>query len=126
MRARRSLAQIPHRGSGIDIDKENVTTDFSAAQKQSNMPSRASGNDKRSRSKSLGPGGLDLLKNGGNDRRKVRGFVCLCVRLWARVNFPSIVNRRCSIEVDTEADDSRVANKPHSKLCRNTQENTTS
>ncbi|EZF24362.1 hypothetical protein H112_03215 [Trichophyton rubrum D6] len=77
VRARRSLAQIPHRGSGIDIDKENVTTDFSAAQKQSNMPSRASGNDKRSRSKSLGPGGLDLLKNGGNDRRKSTAAVQL-------------------------------------------------
>ncbi|EGD98661.1 hypothetical protein TESG_06142 [Trichophyton tonsurans CBS 112818] len=77
VRARRSLAQMPHRGSGIDIDKENVTTNLSAAQKQSNIPSRALGNDKRSRSKSLGPGGLDLLKNGGNDRRKSTAAVQL-------------------------------------------------
>ncbi|KAF3480634.1 uncharacterized protein GIQ15_05981 [Arthroderma uncinatum] len=77
VRARRSLAQMPHRGGGIDIDKENVTTDLSAVQKHSNIPSRTFGKDKRSRSKSLGPGGLDLLKNGGNDRRKSTAAVQL-------------------------------------------------
>ncbi|KAM5456786.1 hypothetical protein MaudCBS49596_001027 [Microsporum audouinii] len=77
VRARRSLAQMPHRGGGIDIDKENVTTDLSAVQKTSNIPSRTFGKDKRSRSKSLGPGGLDLLKNGGNSRRKSTAAVQL-------------------------------------------------
>ncbi|EFR04462.1 hypothetical protein MGYG_07470 [Nannizzia gypsea CBS 118893] len=77
VRARRSLAQMPHRGSGIDLDKENMTTDLSSVQKQSNIPSRTLGKDKRSRSKSLGPGGLDLLKNNGSDRRKSTAAVQL-------------------------------------------------
>ncbi|KAK2847620.1 hypothetical protein FQN49_005705, partial [Arthroderma sp. PD_2] len=77
VRARRSLAQIPHRGGGIDIDKENATTDLSAVQKHDSIPPRTFGKDKRSRSKSLGPGGLDLLKNGGNNRRKSTAAVQL-------------------------------------------------
>ncbi|KAK2749898.1 hypothetical protein FQN57_005315 [Myotisia sp. PD_48] len=69
IRARRSLAQIPHR-SAVGIDKENMTTDLNAVLKQTTGAHGNYGKDKRSRSKSLGPGGLDALKDGGGNRRK--------------------------------------------------------
>jgi kinetochore protein Spc7/SPC105 len=52
------------------IDKENATTDIGAVQSQDGFAKRA-GKDKKSRSKSLGPGGLDALQDSNGNRRKV-------------------------------------------------------
>ena len=66
-RSRKSIAHMPSPDSGdLLIDKENMTVDTSviAAKAASKM-------QKRSRSKSLGPGGLDALKEDAGNRRKV-------------------------------------------------------
>jgi kinetochore protein Spc7/SPC105 len=52
------------------LDKENATTEIGAAQPFSNN-SKPSIKDKKSRSKSLGPGGLDALQNSNGNRRQV-------------------------------------------------------
>lgn len=71
MRSRRSFAQMPRSGSGSDIDKENMTTNLRAVNEQSNLSLRATRPDKKMRSKSLGPGGLDALQHANGNRRKV-------------------------------------------------------
>jgi kinetochore protein Spc7/SPC105 len=48
------------------LDKENATADISAG-----INSKQAVKDKKSRSKSLGPGGLDALQNSNGNRRKV-------------------------------------------------------
>lgn len=64
-RSRKSIAHMP---SPDTIDKENATTDLSAL--KSNIKDTKVG--KKSRSKSVGPGGLDgLVEGSGNGRRKV-------------------------------------------------------
>ncbi|KAI9376712.1 hypothetical protein BJX61DRAFT_488959 [Aspergillus egyptiacus] len=67
-RSRRSIAHVP-RSRLNGLDKENATTDINAAQP---LAGRASGvgKDKKSRSKSLGPGGLDALQDSNGNRRK--------------------------------------------------------
>jgi kinetochore protein Spc7/SPC105 len=52
------------------LDKENATTELGAAQPFASS-SRPAPKDKKSRSKSLGPGGLDALKNSNGNRRQV-------------------------------------------------------
>lgn len=52
------------------LDKENATTNIGAAQSLANRAKALTG-DKKSRSKSLGPGGLDALQNSNGNRRKV-------------------------------------------------------
>jgi hypothetical protein len=52
------------------LDKENATTEIGAAPPFSNN-SKPSTKDKKSRSKSLGPGGLDALQNSNGNRRQV-------------------------------------------------------
>lgn len=52
------------------LDKENATTEIGAAQSFSNNTKSAM-KDKKSRSKSLGPGGLDALQNSNGNRRQV-------------------------------------------------------
>jgi kinetochore protein Spc7/SPC105 len=73
--SRRSLAHVPHRDIASSTDKENLTTDFSAIQNQKNSSKGNTGRDKKLRSKSLGPGGVDALQNSSGNRRKVR-FLC--------------------------------------------------
>jgi kinetochore protein Spc7/SPC105 len=51
-------------------DKENATTDINAA-RQLIGRDVGTGKDKKSRSKSLGPGGLDALQDSNGNRRKV-------------------------------------------------------
>ncbi|KAL2000052.1 hypothetical protein VTN02DRAFT_3615 [Thermoascus thermophilus] len=51
------------------VDQENMTTDISAAQSHRSH-AKSSGKDKKSRSKSLGPGGLDALQDTNGNRRK--------------------------------------------------------
>ncbi|OAX82214.1 hypothetical protein ACJ72_03435 [Emergomyces africanus] len=70
VRYRRSLAQMPRPGVGSGIDKENMTADLSAVNEQRNVPEEPSKRDKKTRSKSLGPGGLDALQNANGNRRK--------------------------------------------------------
>lgn len=69
-RSRRSFAQMPHSEIDTGIDKENMTAYLSAIDSGKRMPNKSS-RDKKSRSKSLGPGGLDALQNDTGNRRKV-------------------------------------------------------
>ncbi|KAJ5641688.1 hypothetical protein N7490_005688 [Penicillium lividum] len=68
-RSRRSIAHVPRSKMTSGLDKENATTDIGAV-----PPFGANGKsitrDKKSRSKSLGPGGLDALQNSHGNRRK--------------------------------------------------------
>jgi len=60
-----------HRPSADLMDKENMTADIGAlgvVQKRNVLGERHS---KKSRSKSIGPGGLDALKDTTGNRRKV-------------------------------------------------------
>ena len=56
------------------IDKENLTADLSAIQSQKNPSQGITARDRKLRSKSLGPGGLDALQNSSGNRRKVRCY----------------------------------------------------
>ncbi|KAI5286709.1 hypothetical protein KEM54_006570, partial [Ascosphaera aggregata] len=77
VRSRRSFAQMPMKG----VDKENTTSDLdSIAKLRTGNADDGIGvataaaqrkREKRLRSKSLGPGGLDTLKSGAGNRRKV-------------------------------------------------------
>jgi kinetochore protein Spc7/SPC105 len=69
-RSRRSLAHVPRSKMTSGLDKENATTDI-GAMVPSGSNTRPSAKDKKSRSKSLGPGGLDALQHSNGNRRKV-------------------------------------------------------
>lgn len=64
-RSRRSIAHV-QRG----MDQENATNDV-AAMKRFATDGRGLTRDKKSRSKSLGPGGIDALQSLSGNRRKV-------------------------------------------------------
>ncbi|KAJ5615667.1 hypothetical protein N7537_000781 [Penicillium hordei] len=68
-RSRRSIAHVPRSRMTSGLDKENATTEIGAAQPFSNNTKPAM-RDKKSRSKSLGPGGLDALQNSNGNRRQ--------------------------------------------------------
>ncbi|PGH02362.1 kinetochore protein Spc7 [Blastomyces parvus] len=70
VRSRRSFAQMPRPGIGSGVDKENMTADLSVVNEQRNAPQRPTRPDKKMRSKSLGPGGLDALQHANGNRRK--------------------------------------------------------
>lgn len=65
-KSRKSLGSIPSAGA---MDQENMTTDFAALASGKRAP--APKPLKKSRSKSIGPGGLDALKDTSGNRRKV-------------------------------------------------------
>ncbi|KAJ5171998.1 hypothetical protein N7492_004591 [Penicillium capsulatum] len=67
-RSRRSIAHVP-RSKMAGLDKENATADIGAVPPFENNAKRTI-KDKKSRSKSLGPGGLDALQNTNGNRRK--------------------------------------------------------
>jgi kinetochore protein Spc7/SPC105 len=67
-RSRRSIAHIPKTNPGLD--KENVTTDIGTI-RGAMSTGKPIPKDKKSRSKSLGPGGLDALQHSNGNRRKV-------------------------------------------------------
>ncbi|KAJ5294370.1 hypothetical protein N7508_009191 [Penicillium antarcticum] len=67
-RSRQSIAHVP-RSKMTSLDKENATAEFGAAQPFAGS-TRSAPKDKKSRSKSLGPGGLDALKNSNGNRRQ--------------------------------------------------------
>lgn len=71
-KSRRSIAHVPRSKLVVGGDKENATTDLGAM--KDNAQTR--GKDKKSRSKSLGPGDLDALQDSNGNRRKVK-------RIWA-------------------------------------------
>jgi len=66
--ARKSLAHVP--STDIGGDKENLTVDSAAL---SSMTAPGKQATKKSRSKSIGPGGLDALKEGTGNKQEV-GF----------------------------------------------------
>lgn len=68
-RSRRSIAHVPRSKVTSAIDKENSTTNISAVQPLETR-AKAAAKDKKSRSKSLGPGGLDALQDSNGNRRK--------------------------------------------------------
>ncbi|KAJ6110619.1 hypothetical protein N7486_002854 [Penicillium sp. IBT 16267x] len=68
-RSRRSIAHVPRSKMTSKLDKENATTDVGAVPPFGDN-SKSITRDKKSRSKSLGPGGLDALQNSNGNRRK--------------------------------------------------------
>lgn len=71
LRSRRSIAHVP-RSRMTSLDKENATAEIDAG-----VNSKQAVKDKKSRSKSLGPGGLDALQNSNGNRRKVTHTPCI-------------------------------------------------
>ncbi|KAL4973907.1 hypothetical protein BDW66DRAFT_97008 [Aspergillus desertorum] len=69
VRSRRSIAHVSRSRLTAGGDKENATTDIIASQPLANRQP-AAGKEKKSRSKSLGPGGLDALQASNGNRRK--------------------------------------------------------
>lgn len=65
-RSRKSIAHMP--SPEVNIDKENVTID-SVAQLRSVTQEKPT--SRKPRSKSIGPGGLDTLKEDAGNRRQV-------------------------------------------------------
>ncbi|KAJ5919794.1 hypothetical protein N7454_009629 [Penicillium verhagenii] len=68
-RSRRSIAHVPRSKMTSGLDKENATTDIGAVP-PFGANSKSTTRDKKSRSKSLGPGGLDALQNTNGNRRQ--------------------------------------------------------
>jgi kinetochore protein Spc7/SPC105 len=66
-KSRKSLAHIP---SAKAMDLENMTADLGALS-SGKQPVPIEKASKKSRSKSIGPGGLDALKDTSGNRRKV-------------------------------------------------------
>ena len=72
-RYRQSLAPIPQTDRSAETDKENFTTGIGSTNGRKREPQRNPVKDKKLRSKSLGPGGLDALQDATGNRRKVGG-----------------------------------------------------
>ncbi|PYH98205.1 Spc7-domain-containing protein [Aspergillus ellipticus CBS 707.79] len=68
-RSRRSIAHVPRSQLTATLEKENATTNISSSQPLDGRP-KPMGKDKKSRSKSLGPGGVDALQDSNGNRRK--------------------------------------------------------
>lgn len=64
-KSRKSLAHVP---SAQTLDQENMTADLGALTGKRGLPIDK---PRKSRSKSIGPGGLDALKDTAGNRRKV-------------------------------------------------------
>ena len=64
--ARKSISHVP--SAEVSVDKENATLDAGA---MSAFTTKVKQTAKKSRSKSLGPGGLDALKEGTGNKGKV-------------------------------------------------------
>ncbi|KAJ5590458.1 hypothetical protein N7450_004430 [Penicillium hetheringtonii] len=69
VRSRRSIAHVPRSKMTSGLDKENATGDIGTVAPFA-ADSKPTAKDKKSRSKSLGPGGLDALQNSNGNRRK--------------------------------------------------------
>ncbi|KAL4784538.1 hypothetical protein BJX76DRAFT_216111 [Aspergillus varians] len=75
-RSRRSIAHVSRSRLTSGGDKENATTDISASRTLAGRQV-APGKEKKSRSKSLGPGGLDALQDSNGNRRKSTAVIPL-------------------------------------------------
>ena len=117
-RSRRSIAHAPRSKMPSGLDKENATADIGVVP-QFEVNAKLTTKDKKSRSKSLGPGGLDALQNSNGNRRKV-GIIrssCICMYLQWRV----IVNDVWSPEVDSQTYRPGFPSTKHSLLRGDTQ-----
>lgn len=111
VRSRRSIAHVPKAGAAAD--KEDSATEGSSIPGAPGV-GKSGTKEKKSRSKSLGPGGLDALQNSNGNRRKVR-----CNPLWEvalHTYRDKLVNRRCSAQVHSEAQYSALATKTNPDL----------
>jgi kinetochore protein Spc7/SPC105 len=70
-RSRKSIAHLPSAEHGGSMDKENMTADIGALVGSHKRATAGEKLNKKSRSKSIGPGGLDALKDGTGNRRQV-------------------------------------------------------
>lgn len=104
--ARKSLAHVPF--ADTSGDKENLTVDSAALLSLTAQGKRAS---KKSRSKSLGPGGLDALKEGTGNKQDV-GFP----HLWQAPRSNDIAYPTNSLQINIEANDSIVTAEEHTTL----------
>ncbi|KAL1966659.1 hypothetical protein VTN77DRAFT_4070 [Rasamsonia byssochlamydoides] len=68
-RSRRSIAHMPRSKTTSGVDQENVTTDIGTI-RGGTSNGKSGSRDKKSRSKSIGPGGLDALQDSNGNRRK--------------------------------------------------------
>jgi len=71
-KSRQSIAHLPT-SNGTATDKENATTDVSALQKRADEVA-AQPLKRKVRGKSLGPGGLEALKESNGNTSKVRAM----------------------------------------------------
>lgn len=65
----KSRKSLGHTSSAQNMDQENMTADVGTLIAGKRAPIEKAG--RKSRSKSIGPGGLDALKNTTGNRRKV-------------------------------------------------------
>jgi len=80
-RARKSIAHLPSPDITNEVqDKENATTDLSGAHQLGSAIVKAFAVNKKLRSKSLGPGGLEALKEETGNKRKVGLRMSICRR----------------------------------------------
>lgn len=69
---RKSIAHLPSLDADLSIgDKENLGADFSESSQVLAAPSGTESKQRKLRSKSLGPGGIDALKEDAGNKRKV-------------------------------------------------------
>lgn len=73
-KSRKSIAHTPSVDESV-LDKENMTTDLGSLTAGKRNITKGARPAKKSRSKSIGPGGLDSLKEASGNRRQVRDHV---------------------------------------------------
>jgi kinetochore protein Spc7/SPC105 len=71
-KSRQSIAHVTS-SKDIEFDKENATADLGSIRQRKIAVSET--DRKKSRSKSLGPGGLEALKESAGNTAKVKGLV---------------------------------------------------
>lgn len=109
-RSRQSIAHMP---TSEQFDKENMTADVSSMQRKK---SATVAEKKKSRSKSLGPGGLDALNEESGNSRKVRGLDATNIGLWLICAMSDVFNSANQIYI--EADDPSDAAQSNSNIRR--------
>ena len=104
-RAHKSIAHMP--SPDTTVDKENLTIGSAGLSKLAASSKQAG---KKSRSKSIGPGGLDALKENAGNRRAVGYLQCACGFLVAGTDqFLFLVCIATSDQINFEAYDTALA-----------------
>ena len=98
--ARKSIAHMP--SSDLGGNKENATLDAAAL---TSLTAKGKQAAKKSRSKSVGPGGLDALKESTGNK----GGVCQSLNLTRPFHADCLEACACSDEVNSEANDISIA-----------------